>query len=66
MGDVKIVREGEECCGNCYFWRKRDDTTMCCRFPPRPVPQVRDRFLTAELSVFPAIGADGWCGEWKP
>lgn len=44
-------------CENCYFFeRTSKESGHCHRYPP----QICDT-----VSVFPTVGSDSWCGEFR-
>ena len=60
----------EQKCETCDFWIEG----LCHRNPPSPFPMptrksgVIGREPTVsmgQICMFPMIGKDGWCGEWR-
>lgn len=71
----------EQCCASCKYAHEMTDQGQCRRFPPilqqtimRPVgnpvalpngQQVVPQMQTQSMYSWPAVKANGWCGEWK-
>lgn len=64
----------EEKCETCDFWKEVDGKHGACRrFPPNPFPIMQQPRIIGQkanpnpgqICIFPAIGKDNWCGEWR-
>ena len=57
----------EKTCKDCCYYLKKDST--CHRYPPQcgyPCVGGFDGVRSNMEAHFPTVGADNWCGEWKP
>lgn len=57
----------DDCCGNCYYGRKRGEALTCRRYAPTGSNVREDRALAGVpwLAVWPAVAAYDWCGDWR-
>ena len=51
------MAEIKEICKNCKYFVENGRVNHCRRFPPQS---------SGSLEVFPGVGEDEWCEEWKP
>lgn len=65
-------------CATCRFWTSEDNRQgLCRRYPPTPImlgfgqPSIladptRSQPQPLIMAYFPAMMANGWCGEFAP
>ncbi len=68
-----MIPRKDRCCGNCDKWQQKEGEHGECRarppivFPVLIPPSALDKNRAPQQgysSVFPPMGANGYCGEW--